>query len=336
MNFLRCDQKKCVRRIVILAGGLAPLFLVCQSEAAGTSSSAVATSASRIAFLVNNEAVFTKSLNDRLRFIALSMGLPATPENLEKLRSSVIRGMIDEILQRQMALKLGVTVEEKEVQKAIQDIESGNQMKPGGLKALLHNNGIAFDTLYNQVRTNLLWISYIRQKYDRSLAVTPQEIQAFQTRFEKRRSQKQYNLAEIVLYVNGAEDEARVKQQAEQIIGWLFQGTPFPVIARQFSQSPSAAQGGYKGWVPEDDLEQAVQAALEKLTPNTLSHPIRMASGYVILALIDRKEPTSQDLGPAPTSAQIVQMLRGERLERLSRLELATLRKKVPVEIRIP
>ena len=53
-----------------------------------------------------------------------------------------------------------------------------------------------------------------------------------------------YHVLEIFLPVDNPELDAKVKKDAEEVEKQLHQGAPFPVVARQFSQHPSAATGG--------------------------------------------------------------------------------------------
>ncbi len=287
----------------------------------------------RVAFLVNGEAVFTKVLEDRLRFTSLTLGMPPSPDILGKLRTSVIQNLTNEILQRQIATKMGLKIDEKSVEAAWTSLEKENQMKPGDLKKFFKANGISEDILKNQIRSNLLWMDYIRKRYEYGLTVAPQEIDIFLNRFESKKNTPLYNMAEIVLYVSDTQNDGNIKRQAQQIVEWIKSGTPFPKLAQQFSQSASKNQGGYLGWVSETDLEEPVAKALHQMAPGMLSVPIRTASGYVILAFVGRKDP-SPKTSPTPERNQAMAILRSEHLERLARRELTALQKKMTLEIR--
>ena len=52
---------------------------------------------------------------------------------------------------------------------------------------------------------------------------------------------------EIFLPVDNPEQDAKVKKDAEEVESQLHQGAPFPVVARQFSQNPTAAHGRRHG-----------------------------------------------------------------------------------------
>jgi peptidyl-prolyl cis-trans isomerase SurA len=80
-------------------------------------------------------------------------------------------------------------------------------------------------------------------------------------------------------------------KSATDLESQLQNGAPFPSIARQFSQSPSAAEGGDIGWVHDGQLAPELNNALQKLPVGGVSPPIRSIGGYYILGLRDRQEP---------------------------------------------
>jgi peptidyl-prolyl cis-trans isomerase SurA len=65
----------------------------------------------------------------------------------------------------------------------------------------------------------------------------------------------------------------------------LQQGAPFSALARQFSQAPSAGSGGDIGWVVEGQLDDALNAQLNKMRPGTISDPVKGPGGVYLLAL---------------------------------------------------
>ncbi|HSS13509.1 MAG TPA: peptidylprolyl isomerase, partial [Rhizomicrobium sp.] len=110
-----------------------------------------------------------------------------------------------------------------------------------------------------------------------------------------------YRVLEIFLPVDNPELDAKVKKDAEEVETQLHQGAPFSVVARQFSQHPSAATGGDMGWINEGQLAPELNAALAKLEVGAISDPIRSTGGYYVLALRERQEPLGTKIDQVPT-----------------------------------
>ena len=66
-------------------------------------------------------------------------------------------------------------------------------------------------------------------------------------------------------------------------------GGNFSAVARQFSQSSSAATGGDIGWVREGQLAPDLDRVLKSLPVYQISDPIRSTNGYHILGLRDKR-----------------------------------------------
>jgi len=78
------------------------------------------------------------------------------------------------------------------------------------------------------------------------------------------------------------------------------QGAPFQTVAGQFSQSPSAADGGDIGWVIQGQLRTNSIMPFSRYGRDRLPGQSAPRAGYYILLLRDRREPS----GANPAEAQ--------------------------------
>jgi peptidyl-prolyl cis-trans isomerase SurA len=86
-----------------------------------------------------------------------------------------------------------------------------------------------------------------------------------------------------------AGSEPAAVQAAGQLVAELQKGAPFAAVARQFSASPTAANGGDVGWVSPGEMPPEVDRALESLRPGQLSAPIPVRDGAYIIYLKQRR-----------------------------------------------
>jgi peptidyl-prolyl cis-trans isomerase SurA len=122
-------------------------------------------------------------------------------------------------------------------------------------------------------------------------------------RLKQGADKSKFLVSEIYIGVDKPEEETSVRASAEQFAQQIMQGAPFPTVAGQFSQSPSAADGGDIGWVIQGQLADELDHALLALRPGQIAGPIRAEGGYYILLLRDRREPAGANLieaQPAP------------------------------------
>jgi peptidyl-prolyl cis-trans isomerase SurA len=115
--------------------------------------------------------------------------------------------------------------------------------------------------------------------------------------------QTQYAVSEIFLAVDTPEAEEATRQNIQSILGQLRGGANFSAIARQFSQAPSASNGGDLGLIGEGDMAPAIAAAVTKMQPGGVSDPIRGPGGYYVMGLREKKLPSGSKVDAAPKVA---------------------------------
>jgi peptidyl-prolyl cis-trans isomerase SurA len=89
--------------------------------------------------------------------------------------------------------------------------------------------------------------------------------------------------------IDNPKQEPEIKQLADRLIEQISSGVKFDALARQFSQSPTAAVGGDLGWVTPNELLPEVADAIQKMNPGEMSYPIRAGGGYYLLLLRQRR-----------------------------------------------
>jgi peptidyl-prolyl cis-trans isomerase SurA len=208
-----------------------------------------------------------------------------TPDILARLRPQVTSQLIDQTLQLQEINKRGVVVPETDIANALAHIEQNNNMPAGSLRAKLADEGVPYATLVAQIRTELGWQTVLHQVLGAELQPTPGDMNAEKKALEAELGKTQYHLAEIFIPVTDPADDATAKNFASTVIAQLRTGAPFPIIAAQFSQSPSALQGGDLGFVSPRQLDPSVAAVVATMPPGAISNPVRVPGGYDIVQL---------------------------------------------------
>ncbi len=149
--------------------------------------------------------------------------------------------------------------------------------------------GIAIETLRRQIRAAISWPAVIRRKYLSTVRISDDDITKALEQYKASLSKPRHRAAEIFLPVENPSDDARVRANAKKILDELKAGASFSLLATQFSQSASAARGGDLGWVRPGQVPPEVEDVLAKLPLNSVSTPVRTATGYYILQLQDRR-----------------------------------------------
>lgn len=247
----------------------------------------------RILAVVNDEPISAFDLSQRLNFIIRLSRLPDDLKTRRALAPRVLRSLVDEALKLQEAKSLNINVTEGEINRALARVEQQNSLRPGQIKPFLKSRGIAPETLIRQIKAAIGWPAVIRRKFLRSVVVSEEEIDKALAQYKEALNKPSHLASEIFLPVDDPNDEDQIRQNAEKIIAELKQGAEFALLARQFSQSASARNGGDLGWVKPGELAPDVEAELAKLQPGQVTDPIRTATGFYILYLRKRRAASS-------------------------------------------
>ena len=146
-------------------------------------------------------------------------------------------------------------IPDKSIADAIHDIETRNDLPPGGLRAKLAADGVSQRTLIDQIRTQLGWTQVLREQLGDKMKITDAEVAEQQRLLAQQVGKPEYRVGEIFIPVEDPAATADAQRFAETVITELRAGAPFPVVAAQFSQNQTALQGGELGWVQANQLD---------------------------------------------------------------------------------
>lgn len=272
---------------------------------AAIGNSALAQETQKIAAVVNDEVISLFDLQSRLSLLIAGSDTRDTPEVRRRLAPEVLRRMIDEVLQLQEAKRLNITVSDADVAQAMANIERQNGMPRGGLDAFLATHGIDRLTMVAQVEPQIAWSKVVNRRLRPQIQISPEEINETLARIKASVGKPEYLLAEIFLRVDETENEAQIRQVAQRIIQQLQQqGANFAAVARNFSQAPSAAEGGNLGWIRAEELGDDLADPISQMQPGQIIGPIRTLSGFQIVLLRDRRLATGLTVGDVEVQLQ--------------------------------
>jgi peptidyl-prolyl cis-trans isomerase SurA len=247
----------------------------------------------QIAAVVNDDVISVFDLVSRMRLIMLSSNIPDTPEMRQRIAPQVLRSLIDEKLELQEAKRQNVTATDDEINRALHQIEQQNNMKPGQLNEFLKARGIDRGSLVNQLTAGIVWAKLVRQRAAQTIEISDQDIDDAMKRVKEHAKEPESQVAEIFLSVDNPSQDQQALQLAQRLSQQMHQGARFSAIARQFSQSATAAVGGDIGWVRPNQLPPELGKAVSHLQRGELSAPIRANGGYYLLLVVDRRTGTT-------------------------------------------
>ena len=286
-----------------------------------------------IAVIVNDNVITFSDMNDRLKLIMTSAGMPNTDDVRQKMLPQIASMLIEEQLKLQEASALDIQVSDEQIQEGLGRIAGQNKIPPEQFKKMLKQSGIKLNTLYEQIRAEIAWGGVVATKIRPQVDVTEADIDAEIAQLEKNIGQEEYLLSEIFLGVDSSTNESDIKQTITKI-GQQLRKDPnsFPVLARQFSQSAGAGNGGDLGWVEAGQLDDDIRTAIAALSNAGVTAPIRTTGGYHIM-LLRSKRQIAQDT--IPDRDQILSKIGNQRLGRRAKSYLLDLKASAFIEKRV-
>lgn len=243
----------------------------------------------RIAAIVNEEPITVADVEGRMQLAIVSSGLPDNAETRQRMLPQVIRLLTDESLQIQEARERNLTVTEDELTEDLEAAAQRNRMDIEQLKAALAQAGVPWSTMRQQMLAQIAWSKVVQRVVRQQVTVPDSEVTAYIERIRANAGKPEYQVAEIFLAVDNNTNEAEVQNLGERLVEQIGRGANFNAVARQFSQSAGAANGGDLGWIQQGQLEDNLDRSLQQMQKGQFSRPIRGAAGYHILWLRDQR-----------------------------------------------
>ncbi len=251
-----------------------------------------------VAAIVDDEAITTYALKQRMQWLVMTTGIQPTAENQAELQREALYALIDERLkiqelkrqERQRKLKPGdLFADDADVNEMIKDYASQNNMNPQQFVAMLQSRGIAEKTMRDQVKTDLSYRRWINGFYRNRIRISDDKVDAMMRELADAASKPSYLISEIFIDAARAGSVDAAVTAGTQMIGLLQQNARFDNLARQYSSLPSAASGGDAGWLSTAELEPEVAKVLETLRPGQVAPPIRTSDGAYLIMLREKR-----------------------------------------------
>jgi len=235
---------------------------------------------------VNNDMITSYDLKQRMLLLIVTSGVQVTQENYAAFQQQALNSLIDERLQQQELDHWKVKVTDAEVDDEIARMASQSNLKPDQLLSELKRVGVEPATLRAQIAAESGWNQLVGGRYHSSANVGTAQVDSLMDKVIADGQKPQYLVAEIFIDNTTAGSPANALQGAKQLRDQIAaKVAPFQAVARQFSNAPSAANGGDAGWLVSGNIEPSVETVLASLTPGEMSEPIVTKDGVYIYLL---------------------------------------------------
>ena len=246
----------------------------------------------KIVAVVNDDVITQNELDSRINDFIIQLKLDKNASaQIKALRKQVLEKMIITRVQLQMAKQGNITIDDISLNRMIEQIAQSNQLTLDKLKAVLNKDGIDFARFREQTREDLITKQLQQRIIASKINVSEQEIQRFIDRKLKKNNDEKFQISHILIATPESakpEDINQAKEKANQLYNEINDGADFKTLAIRHSNGRNALKGGDLGWRSGSELPEAFIDAIDKLPKGKTAAPIRSASGFHILKLVDR------------------------------------------------
>jgi peptidyl-prolyl cis-trans isomerase SurA len=254
----------------------------------------------RVVAVVNDDVILQTELEKAggEYFERIRMKAPAgeVESAIEKARGEVLSSLIDNMIVKQKAAELGITVEEAEIDNAIAQILSDNNATLEQFRKELAKVNVSMQDYRDNLRNQILQSRVVGQQVRSRIVIVEEDIREY---YEKEYTQEKgesgyyilqigFNWKNLVTLDGVSQEEAREK--AEAIRARVLAGESFGELARSYSDFPSATDGGNLGLIKKDEMAAYMRDAILSMHPGDISPIIETGSTFQFFKLLSSRE----------------------------------------------
>jgi len=258
-----------------------------------------------IVAVVNNEVVTQVELNAILLPIYTQYKSTYSDEELlkkiDEAKKNILYQLIEDKLILQEAHKIGMPATDEEVAERLEQIKSQFSSSEE-FKSALASQGLTVVDLKEKYREQLIKEKMVNREVRSRVSVTPIEIALF---YEKNEDDfnlpAQVKVMTIMIRKSEADPESNTDslKKIKMIELKMAEGEDFTKLAREYSQDPSAVDGGDMGYINKGQMMKKIDEVIFSLQPGEISETIETPVGYHVFKIVEVKEAGAESFDEA-------------------------------------
>jgi peptidyl-prolyl cis-trans isomerase SurA len=242
-----------------------------------------------IAAVVDEDIITLLELEQRTRETLSQLQQRGTsPPSIDQLRGQILERLIIEKLQLELAKRVGVTIDDEQLARVLNNIAKENQLTLAQFRQALQKEGINYAQFREQIRGEVLRSQLKAKVVDNKVIITPREVDNHLATTPVTDNNLEYNLLHLLLSLPEAASPELVMQErkrAQEIHSQLRSGDDFRQLTLANSDGQQALEGGDLGWRKADFLPTLFTDEVLKMSVGDISPILRSSSGFHIIKL---------------------------------------------------
>lgn len=283
----------------------------------------------RIVARINNKIITQREYDQQAQNLHAELAKDYSGEKLEqeyKAQSkNLMRDMIDEDLLVQKANDDNINVETDVIKSLDQIRQRYNLPSLEALQHAVENSGMNWEDFKDRIKRQLLRQKVISREVGGRIMLTRADARKFFEAHKKEfDSPPGVHLAEILISTEKHSPE-QAEKRAKKALSEIQNGARFSDLAKQYSDAPSATDGGDVGFFKAGTVAPVIANAISNLDAGDVSGIVKTQYGYMIFKVLEKrvgKNPTFDQVAD-----QVMNYLYEQKIQGELRGFLTTLRK---------
>lgn len=254
-----------------------------------------------VAAVVNEGIITSSELQRQVELLRQQISAKGVPVPEDKvLKKQVLDHLIDEDLQLQVAKLHHISIEDAEVNEAIEKIAESNHLTSTQLHEEVQRQGLTWKTYRANIQKEIL-LSRVQQKsVGQEIVVTPKQVEEYlKLPHQQDTSNITYHFQNIVVPLSEdptTQQVAHAREKAQDLLAKIKKGADFEQIAVLESSgdlilSQSDLGPRHLAQLPELFAQKAIS-----MKPGQIAGPLRAGNGFQLIKLLAVNAETSHHL----------------------------------------
>jgi peptidyl-prolyl cis-trans isomerase SurA len=295
--------------------------------------------------VVDGEVITLSDLDEAMPLYGmgniLETGNPLDKEiKLRQARKEVLDILIEERLLQRVAQRFGISVEDAEVDEAIERMQQQANVNKETMVQELADQGLTLKGYRHFLKAQIRKARIIEAAIKPTVAMTEEKIRGYYQNHKNNYLYPEVRVSQILIKVTTEageptpKDWEQAKAKVETVLQGLRKGTPFEELASRYSDdTTSAPSGGDIGFFKKGEMIPMLEAVVFRMQKGDVSEVIQSSQGFHILKVTDIR---AGSIAPfEEIKAQVTENYYREEVMRLYTKWLDDLKNRSNVEVKL-
>ncbi len=257
----------------------------------------------KVVVVVNDEVITLSEVEEEAAglytIIAKKKSDDSMLNALTEVRETTLNALIDRTLISQKAKEFNVSVTDEEIDKGYDKVRARSKLSESAFKKKLEESGMTVRTYRANIASQILQSKLVSYVVRAKVVITTEMIRTYyDDNYMAKLKEGSYYLLQIGLTWDNSntdpaainESKEKTRKQAERVRNLAVNGQDFKVLAKKFSNLPSASDGGDIGTFELDEMAEGMRDAVAPLSSGEISAIVETNSGFQFFKLLSGGE----------------------------------------------